>query len=1262
MENHLKNIQKQISYKVFVENHPAIILVIDIENGAIIDANIAAEKFYGYSKEEFISKNITDINIYSKEYIYLEMQMARKQKRNFFKFIHKLKDGSTKKVNVISYPIVYNEKEYLFSVVMEYSDEDNKSDIDILELLNTSEDAICMINSEDIYAGEIVYANSSFTKVMDRELESIKTLTVRDLFMDIDENHGIGKKYIGGTHSLTLKNEENLSVQVNSIKIKNKGEVFSLLHIKPINYKVVSAIDLTDRFIKDVDREFQGSNGYIIGLEIYSNSSEMEYINKFYEYIQRHLVSELRLNLVKFHVGIEPFKTLLFTPSSLFEITSVLNEFLSRVEEDEKYQFYSKFCKFRVGVSQSGNVVEEQVKCLKKTLDSFGDYQYNSVIYSTRNDDFFRSIKLKKDLSKAISNNEFVLHAQAVVNIDTKVVEGVEILVRWQHEEYGLVYPKDFIKYAEISGSIKEIDLWVLSESLKFVEQNKSKVENLKFHVNLSSRSFEHQEVYELLSSYSTELLSNIVLDITEQSNYEILNESFDIIRSTGVSFAIDDFGTGYSSFERILKSGVKYIKIDRSLIKNIVKNTDDLIILQTILAMCKSLQIEVIAKGVEDVDQLEFLDARNCNLIQGFLFDRPLELATLFERMNSINQNAVKCIPSDSEKELLKNTFYNTGRIFVQNLDENFKFKNPNIQFAEKLGLDMNEVLELKFLDLLKESERVYFLDAVKRGNDLGESISVATQLQSKGKSFDVICAGEIGKDSYIRMYIEFLENQKQDELMLRGLSKSYVEAFYKAPVGMIVVSDNFTIRRWNKTATKIFGYNVSEVLGENLSKLITKEGTSEGFNKVFNNALVGGSHEAILDNIDCYDNDLKCQWNVNLISEDKSSRKTYICIIQNITEKIELEKERVKINNALNQSKSAIIMTDLEGNFTYVNAAFIETTGYSKDEIINRSTNILASKEQGYESYKELWTTINKGEVWSGEFRNKKKDGTLYWAKTSIYPIIEDENIQGFIAIQLDVTSEKDLININENLKLKLYEQDKIASLGLITTGIMHEINNPLSYIQGNIEYLIGEIENMSEKDVIIREDFRETLVDVSLGIKQIKDIAYGLKKYIFKDKSEIPDVIDIVEVINEILTISKNEYKYYANIKFEYDKKDHYLALGFAPKLKQVIMNLIINASHAIESKKMKTLGVINIQLENSDDYVEIRFNDNGIGMDNETLINIFEAFFTTKESGVGSGLGLSITKDIIENDHKGYIDCESEIGIGTTFTIKIPKATK
>ncbi len=138
-----------------------------------------------------------------------------------------------------------------------------------------------------------------------------------------------------------------------------------------------------------------------------------------------------------------------------------------------------------------------------------------------------------------------------------------------------------------------------------------------------------------------------------------------------------------------------------------------------------------------------------------------------------------------------------------------------------------------------------------------------------------------------------------------------------------------------------------------------------------------------------------------------------------------------------------------------------------------------------------------------------------------------------------------------------------------------------------------------------------------------------------------------------------MSKNEYKYHVNVKVTYDDLEKYVFHGYGSKIKQVIMNLIINATHAIIKKNLDELGLIEISLTQDQDKLYIKFTDNGCGMSPELQAKIFEPLFTTKEVGVGSGLGLSITKQIIEEEHCGKVECYSVEGEGTEFIITLNK---
>jgi len=485
------------------------------------------------------------------------------------------------------------------------------------------------------------------------------------------------------------------------------------------------------------------------------------------------------------------------------------------------------------------------------------------------------------------------------------------------------------------------------------------------------------------------------------------------------------------------------------------------------------------------------------------------------------------------------------------------------------------------------------------------------------------------------------------------------YIKAFEEAPSGVILLSDEFQILKWNKASEGIFGYSYSDVLNKNIVDFVAYNEQKNKLEMVLNNSLKYDSVDIVLENTSKENNNIICRWHVKSIYDFSNKTYQFICIVNNITESIRKSRELMKINKAMDQSESIVIITDVEGIFEYVNDKFEKTTGYLKDEIIGKNINILSSGKHSKLFYNEIWNTIKSGNSWTGELYNKKKDESYYWCQNNIYPVIENDVINSYVCIQQDITLQKKLETLNQNLKNKLIEQDKIASLGLLTTGILHEINNPLSYIQTNTTYLINLLENVDKIENDDIDDAKEALIDIDTGLNQIKNIASGLKKYIFKRENDELEIVDLIEVIDTVSIISKNEYKYHAKIVLDYDKNLEYNVFGHASKLKQVFLNLIINATHAIIAAENDDFGLIRICFKLEKNLVIVEVIDNGCGMDEITLSKIFEPFYTTKEKGVGSGLGLSITKQIIENDHNGQLICQSEIGKGTSFIIKLPK---
>lgn len=1252
----IKGIKSEATYNYLIENNPAIILIIESDSGKVVAANKSAEKFYGYTQEEFMNLHISDINIYSKSDVLLEMELAQKEKRDFFKVKHRLKTGETKAVEVMSYPISID-KEYLLSTIREF-DQYKLERVTLEDIFRKTDDAFILVNSEEIIEGEIVYCNSVFSSLIGRDFENVLKMSVTSLFLNFNFNDSEERFFSKNSQIMTLNNEEKSIVEVKCLKIRQSGIVYSVLQFKKVQYIASQVQWIDNNFDLKVKKNFTNQEGYLIGLQLFrlTNIEEIHeaYLSSLYD------VLKINLNQQKINCVIEQTNgsILVFSIDSPEKISKALNYFVNTIEFKPELAQYNEIYKYRIGVSKKGKLDSKIIKSLNQSLGSFTEGVYNQVNFAGKLKAVKREVQIKNDLSKAIEEDQFILYGQPIVDVQNKNIMGVEILTRWKHKTLGLVYPKDFIRYAEITNQITALDMLIVNKSLTFISDNLSLVGDLKMHINLSSKSFKTDILLKLIEKFDIEMIKkNVVFEITEMDDSDILTDAFLKARDMGISFSIDDFGTGFSSFERIRQTGVDYIKIDRSFVKSLVDSPSDMIILKTILKMCNKLDIEVIAEGVETLEQVEFLSARKCRCLQGYYFLEAITLERLFEEYQQINREITYKTKQLSNGHLFSRKFYNQGRVFFQKMNLRLEFIEPNIDLLEKLGIGFSDKKEITLYEMVPERYWEYFKNGILMIESSSESVMMQIQLMDKNDIvYKVRCALKMDNDGMVLAYFEFLEDEAEESELL-GLSKSYMEVFYKSPVAVILLNSDYQIIKCNYSSEKIIGLPASKLLGRNI--LSVYEPSAKSLGRLFNNARKEMNYKEVIVLEDNPKNLMITEWNVSIV--DNRDGKRYICIVEDITQRVISEKEKNKIYKALDQSKTSIVMTDYEGNIEYVNETFIDLTGYSYEEAIQENTRILSSHEQESDYYNLLWKTIKSGDIWDGEFHNKKKNGDYYWCKASIYPIKEGSEITGFVGIEQDITQEKTLQSVNEQLKDKLFDQDKLASLGVLTSGILHEINNPLSYIQMNLSYLKGELETITCNDYEQLEEIGEAVEDITTGIHQIKKIADGLKKYVYKTNEESIEAVNVVNVIEETLTMTKNEYKYHADMSFLYDENEEILIYGYASKLKQVMMNLIINASHAIIAKDLDELGHIVISVSQNHDAVMICVEDDGIGMTDEVMENIFNPLFTTKKEGIGTGLGLSVSKRIIEEEHNGSIVCESNFGKGTKFEITIPIGT-
>ncbi len=241
---------------------------------------------------------------------------------------------------------------------------------------------------------------------------------------------------------------------------------------------------------------------------------------------------------------------------------------------------------------------------------------------------------LERELHKAFENNQFQLHYQLQVNNLGQSL-GAEALIRWMHPERGMVLPFHFISLAEEIGLILPIGKWVIETAcaqLKIWQQNVY-TKNIVLSVNVSAKQFRQadfaDQIRETVNRYAiTPAL--LKLELTESlllENVEEIIATMTTLRELGVQFSLDDFGTGYSSLMYLKRLPLNQLKIDQSFVRDLISDGSDQAIVHTIIAMAKSLSLEIIAEGVETEEQLKFLLNKGCTCYQGYLFSRPLPI-----------------------------------------------------------------------------------------------------------------------------------------------------------------------------------------------------------------------------------------------------------------------------------------------------------------------------------------------------------------------------------------------------------------------------------------------------------------------------------------------------------------------------------------------------------------------------------------------------------------------------------------------------------
>jgi len=372
---------------------------------------------------------------------------------------------------------------------------------------------------------------------------------------------------------------------------------------------------------------------------------------------------------------------------------------------------------------------------------------------------------------------------------------------------------------------------------------------------------------------------------------------------------------------------------------------------------------------------------------------------------------------------------------------------------------------------------------------------------------------------------------------------------------------------------------------------------------------------------------------------------------MILDITERRQAVDESIRLATAVEQAAESVIISDRSGIIQYVNPAFERLSGFNKEDIAGQNFRILKSDKHDDDFYRQMWKKISCGEAWAGRISNRMKDGSLREFETIISPVRDgSEDIVNFVSVNRDVTQEV-------ALEAQLLHAQKMEAVGTLAGGIAHDFNNLLQVIQGYTEVLLHETNH--------EQSGYEPLKKIHGSAKRGAELTSQLLTFSRKVQSERRP-LDLNQEVEQVRKLLERTIPKMIEIELYLSETDAIVSAD-PVQVEQALMNLAVNAMDAMPEGGKIILETEKAVLDEQfckahlgakpGEYVLLSISDTGHGMDKETLDHVFEPFYTTKEVGKGTGLGLAMVYGIVKT-HEGYILCYSELGSGTTFKIYLP----
>ncbi|MEH7121867.1 EAL domain-containing protein [Bacillus sp. JJ1773] len=670
--NHLEI--SDIFFRSIFEHNPDTVFFLDTK-GIIVMPNEGFSEYLGYKNDEIILHSIeqflyiNEIPIYKKCF---NKVLSGEVQHIDTVFIHKA--GRKVQINLTLIPAKFNGKVVGVSGIAKDITEEKETAIELIEselkFRSLVEEAL--VGVYIIQNGKLIYGNPRLHHLLGTAISS-NALDVMEYIHSEDQaemnsvfNQLIdGKKGIDHTFRIISKDGSIIDIEAHSKRIyyHDQSTIIGTLHdvtdrkkSEELNKFLAYHDSLTElpnrRFFQEkLEKELIISKALQQKMAVmFLDLDRFKYINdtlghfvgdELLKLISKRLKICLGEKNILARLGGDEFSVLLPNIQNTDQIIKHSETIIKSLEEPFFIEGYKLFITTSIGISiypTDGEDAESLMKYAHSALYKSKESGKNTyqIYTSSMNIQTFKTFNLEAGLRNAIELNQLEFYYQPKVCTLTNQIVGVEALIRWNHPEWGLLSPDEFIPLAEETGLIAEIGKWV---KYKACSQNKAwqdaGLPAIPISINLSASRFLEKNLVENIASILEETKLSpdyLQIEITESSlleNEKVVLATLDELRSIGVRIALDDFGTGYSSLSYLkrFRGRIDTLKIDQSFIKDLSETDPDNsnFITKTIIELAQHLKMEVVAEGVENIEQLQILNNFKCETIQGYLFSKPV-------------------------------------------------------------------------------------------------------------------------------------------------------------------------------------------------------------------------------------------------------------------------------------------------------------------------------------------------------------------------------------------------------------------------------------------------------------------------------------------------------------------------------------------------------------------------------------------------------------------------------------------------------------